>query len=147
MFSEFANKRCYIFLLEFLAKLIRIESWPKIFLYSFCGQRLSMVWGYNRNRPWPNPSQEYIWPAVNKRLALTRVFFWSDPIRFFLLKGKKLKKLWFLGKKFQTQRWLNWPDQTGAAKKWPGPRRVKSLGLDPSLRFKPRPSDLHARCY
>jgi len=78
-----------------------------------------------RDGPWPNPTQAYFWPAVNKRLTRLRpTYFLTQPEEiFFDPKGKKLKKLIFLREIFQIQTHTinGWPDLTRATKNWPNP--------------------------
>jgi len=88
--------------------------------------------GYNQrvfggNGPWPNPTQAFSWPAVNKRL-ICPCAFWPSP-DFFWPEGKKLINSRFLGEIFQTQT------------KDSDPTRFVSKVFDPdpipSFRFKP----------
>jgi len=69
--------------------------------------------GYSRDGPWPDPTQAWFWPAVNKRpTCLWPRYFLTQPEEiFFWPRGKQLKILGFLGEMFQTQnqRWLTQP--------------------------------------
>jgi len=57
-----------------------------------------------RDGPWPEPTQAYFWPAVNKRLTrLWPGYFLTQPKEIlFDPNGKKLKNLGFFGEIFQT---------------------------------------------
>jgi len=67
-----------------------------------------------RDGPWPDPTQAYFWPAVNKRpTRLWLGYFSTQPKEiFFDPKGEKLKNLMLLGEIFQsqTQTINGWPD-------------------------------------
>jgi len=66
--------------------------------------------------------------------ALTQVFYdqtWYD----FFLTGVKIKKLGFLGKIFQTQRWLTQSDPSQTAEKITGPERKSILLCIYKLQF------------
>jgi len=80
-----------------------------------------------RDGSWPDPTQAYIWPAVNKRPTFLwpRYFLTRPEDIFFDSKGKKLKNLTFLGEILQTQTINGWPNPTG-----PEPQKIDS---DPSL--------------
>jgi len=78
-------------------------------------------WDENsRDGPWPDPTQAYFWPAVNKRpTRLWPGYFLTQPKEIFLTrrfffwhKGKTIENLTFLGETFQTQtQTINgWPD-------------------------------------
>jgi len=71
---------------------------------------------WTRDEPWRNLT--YFWSAVNKRPP-SRNFF--DP------KGKKSKKLEFLGEIFQTQ--------TQTKGDWPNPIRVKYFSLNHLIKY------------
>jgi len=67
-----------------------------------------------RNRPWPDPTRAYLWPAVNKRPTRLRPGYFPNRPEdiFFYPKGKNLKNLTFLGEisQIQTQNINDWPD-------------------------------------
>jgi len=89
-------------------------------------------WNKNQIKPCPfkvemgpDPTWAYFWPAVIKRLTQLRPGYFSTRPEetFFDPKGKKLKKLTFLGEIFQTQtQTINgWPDLSHKKLTWPDP--------------------------
>jgi len=89
---------------------------------------------------WPDQTQAYFWPAVNKRLTrLWPEYFLTEPGAFFWLKGKKIGKFGIFRGNFPSpnlsQRWLTRPEQQKI-----DPTRVKNIG--------PRPiTNLHQSLY
>jgi len=83
-------------------------------------------------RDGPDPTRTYFWPAVNKRpTQLWPRYFLTQPNEIlFDPKGKKLKKLTFLGEVFQihTQTTNGWSDPTR-------PEQQKFDLLDPGQKF------------
>jgi len=72
-----------------------------------------------RDGPWPNPTQAYFWPTVNKGPThLWSGYFLNQSDKINLTRRVKIKNLGFWGEIFHTQRDPTW---------------VKKLDLDPSL--------------
>jgi len=113
------------------------NKWRPSYLWIFTGKQkkglVSSQRVVHRDGQWPDQTQAYFGPAVNKRpTRLWPGFFLTQPEEiFFEPKGKKLKNLALLVEIFQTQTINGWPNLTR-----PKPQKINSTWVK---KFWPKP--------